>query len=432
MLMILLVIVGGIYVKTMQEKKRTEEYDIIDEIALEKTLEPVIVRNNFYIVKNCINRFYSYCIAVSDIGENYYNANKAIIQEAQSQNAEAIYEMLDTEYISSENVTKENILEKLPKIKSSTVNITNMYVSEQTNNISIYIVKGILKENITNKTSPFQIIVKVDSFNKTFSIIPQSYVEKKYNNLQIGDNIQIEVPEEIGKKTNNNYTFAVISDETYVRDLFYQYKVQALYTPTLVYNNLDEEYRNKRFGTLKDLEQYIKNREKMYENIQLDKYQKIVKDDYTQYVCVDKNGNYYIFTEKSVMNYSLILDTYTIDLPEFIEKYNNAEENEKVLLNIQKVFEALNSGDYTYVYNKLDNTFKSNYFKTQAEFEKYVKEKLYTNNKVSYGNYQKGGDVYVYDIQITDANKQKMDVINKKLVMQLKQGTDFVMSFNVE
>ena len=178
----------------------------------------------------------------------------------------------------------------------------------------------------------------------------------------------------------------------------------------------------------------MKNNEEKYSKLRLDKYQISKEDDYIKYVCIDQNGNYYIFTqnEDDLVGYNIILDTYTIDLPEFIEKYNSVEENEKVLLNIQKIFLAINSGDYNYVYNKLDNTFKSNNFPTLSQFEEYAKQNFYANNKVSYGKYQKNGEVYVYNIQISDADNLQQAIIRKTFVMQLKEGTDFVMSFSVE
>ena len=81
-----------------------------------------------------------------------------------------------------------------------------------------------------------------------------------------------------------------------------------------------------------------------------------------RYFCIDQNNNYYIFDQKSIMNFELILDSYTIDLPEFIEVYYVAEAPEKVALNIQKTFDALNCKDYNYVYSKLSEGFKKNYF----------------------------------------------------------------------
>lgn len=434
-IILIILILTLVYVIIQNKRKTIEE---IDEQGrditydIDTTIKPVSVRNNFYIVKECVNRFYSYYMAVFDIEENYYNANETLKQEAQKQNAEAIYDMLDSKYISEKAITKDNILTKLEKIKSSTVNITNMYVSEKTTNMSVYIVQGTLINNTTKEISQFQMIVKVDSLNRTFSIIPQDYVKENYNNLQVGGNIDIEVQENIEKNTNNKYIFNPISDQTYVTDLFNQYKNEALYTPKLAYNKLDEEYRNKRFGTLQKFEEYIKSNSKKYATLRIVKYQKTVTDNYIQYVCIDNNGNYYIFKENSVMNCTLILDTYTIDLPEFIQKYNNVEENEKILLNIQKIFEAINSGDYQYVYGKLDSTFKSKYFTTLEQFEKYIKENWYSYNKISYEKYQKNGDIYLYNIQITDGENTKVEKINKKIVMKLLEGTDFVMSFNVE
>ena len=58
-------------------------------------------------------------------------------------------------------------------------------------------------------------------------------------------------------------------------------------------------------------------------------YQKSVYNDYTQYVVLDENGRYYIFKESSVMNYSVLLDMYTVELQEFTDKYNSAKGEEK-------------------------------------------------------------------------------------------------------
>ena len=129
------------------------------------------------------------------------------------------------------------------------------------------------------------------------------------------------------------------------------------------------------------------------------------------------------------MNFAVILDTYTIDLPEFTEKYTKASDEEKVLLNIQKCFTAINDKDYRYVYNKLDNTFKANNFKTLADFEKYINANFFEKNKISASNARKQSEVYLYDIKIS--NIDGTSSITKTFVMQLKENTDFVMSFGV-
>ena len=128
------------------------------------------------------------------------------------------------------------------------------------------------------------------------------------------------------------------------------------------------------------------------------------------------------------MNFSIILDTYTIDLPEFTEKYNSANENQKVALNIDKFMTAINAKDYKYAYNCLAGSFKNNYFKTEAEFENYAKANFYESNTVAYNTFETQGDLYTYSVTITDtktANKKQ-----KTFIMQLGEGTEFVMSFD--
>ena len=88
--------------------------------------------------------------------------------------------------------------------------------------------------------------------------------------------------------------------------------------------------------------------------------------------------------------------------------------------------------DYEYVYGKLDDTFKSTNFKTEADFEKYIKENLYDINKIAYRTKNKTGDVYIYGLIISDGSGVKRETLNKDIIMQLKEGTDFVMSFNIK
>ena len=441
MLVIFLTIIIGLLIYTIYQNRGKIVYDIDEsgkEISYEinKKIQKVSSKNNYYIVKTCVNKFFTYYTAIYDVENDNYildDEAKASIENEQKQNAEVLYNLLDEEYIKFSGITKENILTKLQEIDSSIVNITNMYVSEQTTSMAVYIVTGTLREKISGEISDFQIILQIDSQNRTFTVFLQDYINEKYKQgFEIGNEIDITVPDSIEKNEDNIYDYIIVSEETYITDLFNKYREEVLYDTELAYERLNEEYRNKRFTSLENFQKYAKSNVKKHVIMKLDKYQKTQKDDYTEYVCIDQNGNYYIFRETSVMEYSLILDTYTLDLPEFIEKYNNSEENEKILLNIQKVFEAINSGDYKYAYNKLDDTFKSNYFKTQEDFEKYIQEKWYTNNSISYQDYQKNGDVYIYNVKITDGDGAKTDVVNQKIVMKLLEGTDFVMSINVE
>ena len=165
--------------------------------------------------------------------------------------------------------------------------------------------------------------------------------------------------------------------------------------------------------------------------MELDQYQKIVHDEYNEYVCIDNNGNYYVFNEKSVMNYEIIMDTYTIDLPEFVEKYNSANSQVKVGMNIEKILEAINRKDYQYVYNKLDDTFKSNNYPSLKDFEEEIKEKLFEKNDLEYSNFTQEGNTYIYELKVKNLNNTEDKEKDLTVIMSLKENTDFVMSFNI-
>ncbi len=389
--------------------------------------------NRFYAVKGCVEKFYTYYGTMYQSQDNNSlmpEEVKAKQAENKQKHAESLYQMLAPEYISFSGITKENIISKLPKMEIPVINITNMYVSEKTANVFVYIVSGTLRGRQNGELQNFQVMLEVDKINKTFRIYLQDYIREKYKNIKLGNEIEIQVPSGIEKNTYNSYDAKNILEETYVQDLFKKWKEEVLYQSELAYKHIDAEYKNKKFSTIEKFQAYRKNNLRKYVIMELDKYQKTQKDGYTQYACIDKAGNYYIFKETSIMNYTMLLDTYTVDQPEFIEKYEKMTENQKVQANIQKVFDAINLGDYEYMYNKLDQTFKNTYFKTQTEFENYIKKNFFSNNSIGYRDYQKNEEIYLYNIQIS--NKQGVGTIQKKVVMQLKEGTDFVMSFNVE
>lgn len=406
----------------------------IAPIVRDSKLQVVKSRNDYYIAQTCANKFYLFYIGIFDTENSITNIGieSSGKNSVKDENINAVYNMLDEEYIKSREITKDNIANKLTKVSDSFIDINNMYISEKSENISIYIVSGNLIDKKTANLTNFQIMIKLDLRNRTFKVLLQDYINEKYKDLKLGQEIDISVPENIESIGNNIFESKMPSDEEYILDLFDKYKKQMLYNKELVYNNhIEAEYKKKKFNTLTEFETYTKNNISNIITAKLEKYQKTINDNYTQYVCIDQKGKYYIFRETAPMNYTVILDTYTIDLPEFTEQYNKASDEDKVAMNIQKFFDAIEDGDYKYAYNKLDSTYKNNNFKTQADFEKYVKQNFFEQNKLSANNAEKQGDVYLYKVNISDETGKNAKTITKNFVMQLKEGTDFVMSFEV-
>ena len=75
--------------------------------------------------------------------------------------------------------------------------------------------------------------------------------------------------------------------------------------------------------------------------------------------------------------------------------------------------------------------FKTNYFKTVQDFEKYIESTLYAKNEVSYESFEVQSWLYKYKVNITNKENQT-ESTTKTFIVKLNDGTDFEMSFNVD
>lgn len=419
--------------------KNNQQTDISEDEGIEAyqketdtILSQVTNRVDYYTVKTCIGKYYADYSILFNPEIYYIGFSEERVKQEQADNTQAIYDMLDSQYITEKGITIDNLGTNLKKIEVITPYITNMYVNHRTNNMDIYVIDGTIKTDITDAGEKFQIILKLDILNKTFSIMPSEYVEEKYGNILDGQNLDIELTDSIEKNNNNQFVYRTITEEDYMKDLFAELKNELLYDHEKAYNHLNEEYRNKKFATLEKFNNWATSKEEEYKNMVLAQYQTVQEDGYTQYVLVDQNGKYYIFNETGVMDYTTMLDTYTVDLPEFIEKYNKSNEADKAGMNLQKIVDAINDRDYTYVYNKLDETFKQNNFKTENDFIAYMQNAFYANNNVEFSNYRASGDLHIFDATFTDRNNANNQARSKTFIIQLKEGTDYRLSFNVQ
>ena len=275
------------------------------------------------------------------------------------------------------------------------------------------------------KAEKFELMLATDTIHGTFNIYTSDYIEK--NNLY-----------ELSKKEDFNeniFNITEIEDRKYnkyVKDLLKTYTQNIKYGNTnFAYERLDEEYKQKRFGEKINFEKYIEENKKRIVSANIKEYKINKLESYKQYICIDQQGKYYIFNETSIMDYDLMLDVYTVDLPEFIERYNVEKDEKKVTLNVQKILEALNEKDYRYLYSKLDETFKRNNFKTEKDLETYIKNNFMNENTIEKGNIIQEGTTFIYKTKI----KEKLNSTQEKefnIIMKLKEDTNFVFSFNIK
>lgn len=418
-ILIIMAIVGvSISIIITNRNKRPQVVPPTIEENENAKLKNVMDREEYYAIENCVNKFYKYYASI------YEDKNP------KQENLEKTYNLLDEKYILFKNITIDNLATVLPEMKESVVaTIYNMYASKQNEEIWVYLVEGILRKEVSKELSDFQLMVQIDSKTGTFSILLEDYIKEKHAEAGLSTKIQLEYANAIILNPNNQYVLEKIEDEEYALDLVERYKEEALYNPKLAYEHLDDEYKLKRFDRIQNFEKYVQEKEDLISNIKIEKYLISDEEKYTQYVCVDKNGYYYIIRENGIKKYTMILDPYTIDLPEFLEKYNKANTVEKVGYNIQKCLEAITNEDYLYVYDKLDFEFKAVNYPTLESFEKEMKTKLFRRNIVTEVSSLNEGSTYVYKLTIQNAEDSTKEQ-EITVIMQLKEGTDFVMSFS--
>ena len=163
-------------------------------------LTPVESREDYYIVKDNIGKYYSYYSILFNAGNYYATEDTQIISQAEKDNAQILYNMLDAEYITAKGITADNLKSNLTEIGQVTAYINNMYVIPETNNIDVYVVIGKLKQNVEDSGTEFELIVKLDKANKAFSVMPQEYVTELYGNIVEGQNLDINAEQSIVAK----------------------------------------------------------------------------------------------------------------------------------------------------------------------------------------------------------------------------------------
>ena len=250
--------------------------------------------------------------------------------------------------------------------------------------------------------------------------------KEQVNNEIIEDDLDIKQQYEA-----NEFSLVTLTVEDLLRTYLNDYKYNMLNDPEKAFNSLNQEYREKRFGDLETYKKYISDNIQKIQQIKLNEYSINSYENYEEYICTDQYGNYYIFEVTAVMDYTLRLDMYTVDSKSFIDAYSQANIQEKVMLNIQKIINAINYKGYDFVYTKLDDTFKQNNYKTVEEFTNFAKTAFFEKNKVTYNEFSYEGEIYIYQVtihNIENENNQK----SLTIIMKLGEEMDFTMSFSFE
>ena len=135
------------------------------------------------------------------------------------------------------------------------------------------------------------------------------------------------------------------------------------------------------------------------------------------------------------MQYTVILDDYTILTDEQKETYNNWSNEQEVMYNISKFVTMIEQKDYRQAYMLLDENFRNTRFPTMESFRDYIKDKFYDINTILSAQSGEIENGYTkYTIQIVETNSEtglyEQETITKDIYIKLDEEMEFSLMFD--
>lgn len=398
-----------------------EVFEIVDEI------QNVDNNTDFKIIENCIQQYYD---MNNNNNSNFFSYGEEGEYEkifSDEEINQMRLDLLSKKYINKNNIDLNNINQYIRTTDEKSIVIALKMKKIIDTNADKYLVQGITINLDYKILNEFYTFVNLDTNNVTFSIEP---IIDNFNNI---DDIEIKNENEsINPNDYNQYMKTVLGYEEIAKEYFAKYKMITLSSPELMYEFLDDDYKEKRFGNLSVFEKYIYENKDEIAKIKIEEFLVNNNENSVEYICKDQFDNLYIFEETSPMNFTLKLDTYTITTDKFKNTYKTATDAEKVHMNIDKFIQMMNRQDYQTSYNCISEGFKNNYFSNQSEFEQFLKERFFLYNEIKINKLEQQGDLYICNIEISDLTKETEEIRNISIIMKLNEETDFEMSFVIE
>lgn len=426
-ILILLLILNSKKEDIIDSSEETATYeDGADTIKISENIENVTSATMYYTVQSCIQKYLTFLgVDINEERENSQSLAKSLEINNDKEKRTAIYDLLSNTFIEDNKIDVDNIYDFVENTKQKMLFETKDIAMRDFGQIQKYSVYG--KVTVTDDEYYTYFRVTLDTMNDTFMIEPID--NSKYNSvneLVLENNCQ-----SINKNSRNSFFYNRVDNLQLAKNYLSNYIQNALNNTEESFYLLDEEYRTKRFNNLKQYKKYIQSNKEEIQKISLKEYLVNKYEDYTEFICKDQFGNIYIFDTTAIMKYTLKLDTYTIISDNFKESYDSGDEKNKVLMNIDKWVKMLNNRDYSAAYNVLDETFRNNNFGSEEKFEQYMRENYPIHYSVTFSDYNEETDVSIVSMSLRDITGENNMQKDLKIIMQLKENYDFVISFEI-
>lgn len=431
LVMLLLIISIILIIIIFNLQRKINDYDKNNKDGIDSSIlneyiddENTISKTAYFDINTCVSQYLNIINTKRSIYYGYNEKGEYSIIVEENEIKKNIYDVLSKSYIKKNNITIENIYDYVKTTDVSTLYIPLEASAIQDENIQGFIIHGLIETTKLEVIDEIFAVVNIDKENNVFSIEP---IYGDYTSI---NEIKVEqLDDVININDNNKFDNISVSAENIVKDYINIYKRLSIGSPEIAYNMLDEEYRTIRFQNLEGFKKYVEENKQNIISIRVEKYQKAAVGEYTQYLCVDQNNNYYIFKDIAPLQYTVMLDNYTIPTEEFTKEYNNSSSTEKVILNIKRFFMGIDDKNYGYSYSVLSESFKNNKYPTKNDFVEYVKQNFFEENKIEYISYEIENGIYIYKIKLTDETGNSTEEKEFNIILKLNSGTDFEMSF---
>lgn len=388
-----------------------------NEVDVVGNLTPMYNSRTYFLLQMCLNKYYSYSTGY-DIEEGDENTDN---------NIDALWYFFDDEVKQKLNVNINNVgTFRTNKIYSEYC-IDTIYMQPVANDIKLYLVY--YREENDEKVKSTSILIKIDEKNQKFSIYPYQYLEKyNYTNLKSGDRIKIENVKEIKENGFNAYDSNIISTETldYLYELYDRYQFDLLYDLEHLYNTLNAEYKKIHYNTFEEFSLFVEGYKGVLLNDKLVGYGSAKGENCVEFIGKGESGREYIFDIKNLMNYEIMLDSYTVETVKYQSAYNAALYQVRGKYCIDRIMVAINEKNYKFVYEKLNAAQKNNYYRNYEDFEKFILETFYAKNKYDIPGQERSisKTVYQYIVNVTNYyEEEESKTVN--ITVYLKEKGDF-------
>ena len=138
----------------------------------------------------------------------------------------------------------------------------------------------------------------------------------------------------------------------------------------------------------------------------------------------DKDEDIVTYQENTIISDNVIDDKIK-------SKVANMDEISRAKFYCGEFIEAIENKNYELAYSYLNETYKSNYFRSLDEFSSYMENKYPKNSiVVKYSSTDKKGEVFVLDMMIYDEEDPDFKEFNQTMVIREISLNNFSISFS--